>query len=101
MIEAARSLGWVITRKILMPCHHCTTEKAKKRVYLREHPQRLGRSTAEYGLTSLLSRYPRSLDYLSKHNWLVVVDERSDTKFLSFHAKKDDIAEYLRELFLK
>ena len=76
-IEAAEALDWVITGMEIKPCMHCTAAKAKRRALDRTGNHKAKESNGRIGIDiSTIKSSKKSDIIVSKHNWLMVIDER-------------------------
>ena len=101
--ETAKELGWLIVDSPHKPCPSCTAAKAKQKSVVKVSGHVKSKVSNERIFIDISTvKNPRSSsEKLTHPNWLIKVDERTGTKFSTFHAKKDDIVESVCEQFRK
>ena len=90
----AKALGWNLTG-----ANHayssCGMAKAKQKAVPKESSHEKAEHPGERTFVDLSKiKKPKELKSMGKQNWHVIVDEKSNLKFSSFHHTKGDIVNY-------
>ena len=99
--KIAKQMGWHITTPV-KPCEACSVAKAKQKNVPKESGH--GDNTDKAGRVFLdISTVKRKEDDppVTKPNWRILVDERTQLKFSEFFKRKNDMIEPTCELFHK
>jgi hypothetical protein len=99
--KIAKYIGWEITKGALKPCLSCSIGKAKQKNTVKDSDHAKCKAPGERIFTDIASVRPAEGMKVSKPYWCIKVDERTQMKFSSFHAHKDDMVESSCELFQK
>ena len=83
------------------PCPSCTAAKDKQKSVLKlsGHIKSKVSNKRMFINIGRVKNLRSSSEKLTHPTWLIKVDERTGTKFSTFHAKKDDIVESVCEQF--
>lgn len=91
---AAKALGWTLVPGALDVCEACTMAKAKQKNVSKtsEHvPSDSANGRIHLDLAKIKSR--EGLPKPTRPNWLIMVDEKTQLKFTSFHETKNGMVE--------
>ena len=103
--QAAKALGWVITREKMKPCTHCATSKAKQKNVSKESEAK--KATKPGGriyldLSKVTVRKDDGTEFeLNKKNWKTMVDEATGKKWCDFTETKSGMVERTYEFMHK
>jgi hypothetical protein len=98
--KMAAALGWTITRGSLKPCDDCATGKAKQKNVpkVSKHLEATEDEPRVFlDITTVKS--PKGGPNVTKPNWRILVDERTQLKFLDFYDAKNGMVEPTCERF--
>jgi len=93
-VATAKALGWKLTGTS-HPCSSCGMAKAKQKAVPKTSNHVKAEQPGERIFIDLSKiKKPEELKSMGKQNWYMIVDEKSNLKFSSFHQTKNEIANY-------
>jgi hypothetical protein len=91
--QAAKERGWIVTGT-WTPCEDCAAGKAKqKNVPKESDPESKEKNESRMFLDISTIKQPKDGPRVSKPNWRIMVDERTNMKFSDFFATKNGMIE--------
>jgi hypothetical protein len=93
--KTAKELGWTLKRGNLKPCDACATGKAKQKNVpkVSKHQPAMNKNEARIFLDLATVKSPKDGPRMTKPNWRIMVDERTNTKFSGFFDTKNGMTE--------
>ena len=97
-----KALGWTITRGSMLPCVACAEAKAKqKNVPKVSDHEPTTDTNGRVHLDLATIKTPKGGSKITKPNWRIIVDEKTQLKFSDFFETKNGMVEPTCELFQK
>ena len=91
--STAKTLGWTLTKGGMLPCPSCTVAKAKQKNVPKDSPHVPASKDASQIFLDISTVRAPDGTRVPKPNWRILVDERTQLKFSSFFAHKNDMIE--------
>ena len=100
--ETAKHLGWELKEGKMKPCGACTAGKAKQKSVPKESTHQVAKSNGERVFLDIATvKAPPGQKGLVNSNWRMLVDEKTQLKFSTFHQSKSGMVEPTCEQFQK
>jgi len=92
--QAAKALGWTLTKGTLNPCEDCSISKAKQKNILKKRKDDFMQSNKSCIFLDIASvKKKEGKKEAPKLHWCIMMNECTRIKFSDFYAKKNDMVE--------